>query len=34
VTDISDRDRLWPLLTEVEPTIRQRMMLPAAVGTR
>lgn len=33
VTDISDKDRRWPLLEEVEPALRERMTRTAASGS-
>jgi dTDP-4-dehydrorhamnose 3,5-epimerase len=34
LTDLSDKDRVWPLIDAVEPGLRQRMTLPASVGAR
>ena len=33
IAEISDKDRVWPLLAEAEPEVRRRMSIPEVAPT-
>ena len=33
MTEISDKDRVWPLLSEIEPEVRAKMAAPRTIAS-